>query len=142
MVSDAHHVIPTDGKVNGQRSNYPHGNVTSATWTSLNGSKRGTGSNNAGYSGNVFEPIGIYKGDIARIYFYFSVRYRSNGSCSDWAAMSSGAVLKAWAATVYKAWHTADPVSDKERARNTAIQGRQGNRNPFIDYPDLALILF
>jgi hypothetical protein len=39
MVSDAHFITPTDGKVNGQRSNYPHGTVGSATWTSLNGSK-------------------------------------------------------------------------------------------------------
>lgn len=141
MVSDAHHVLPTDGKVNGQRSNYPHGNVSSSTWTSMNGSKRGTGSN-SGYTGTVFEPVNAYKGDTARIYFYFSIRYRGYGSCGDWPAMSSGAVLKPWACTVYKAWHAADPVSQKERDRNTAVQGRQGNRNPFIDYPDLALLLF
>ena len=37
MVSDAHFIPPTDGKVNGMRSDYPHGNVASASWTSQNG---------------------------------------------------------------------------------------------------------
>lgn len=49
MVSDAHFITPTDGKVNGQRSNYPHGMVASPTWTSLNGGKLGA-STTAGYT--------------------------------------------------------------------------------------------
>ena len=76
MVSDAHFITPTDGKVNGQRSNYPHGNVATATWTSLNGGKLGS-SGVSGYSGTVFEPINDFKGDIARMYFYFATRYEN-----------------------------------------------------------------
>ena len=142
MVSDAHHVIPTDGKVNGMRSAYPHGDVSSATKTSDNGSKLGPCAN-SGYSGTVFEPVDPYKGDIARLYLYFSVRYRGNGSCSSWGAMSSGAVLKSWAQTCYTNWHFTDPVSQKEIDRNNAIAqpSAQGNRNPFIDYPGLVLII-
>ena len=41
MVSDIHHIPPTDGKVNGMRSNNPFGVVTSPTFTSQNGSKLG-----------------------------------------------------------------------------------------------------
>lgn len=41
MVSDFLHIRPTDGKVNGMRSNYPFGTVGSATFTSRNGSKLG-----------------------------------------------------------------------------------------------------
>jgi endonuclease I len=41
MVSDAHFIIPTDGKVNGIRSNYPHAMVASATLTTQNGCKLG-----------------------------------------------------------------------------------------------------
>jgi endonuclease I len=78
MVSDAHFITPTDGK-NGQRSNYPHGTVGSATWTSLNGSKVGQ-SSVAGYSATVFEPIDEFKGDIARMYFYFVTRYENTVS--------------------------------------------------------------
>jgi len=88
MRNDAHHVIPSDGKVNGIRSAYPHGDVSSATKTTQNGSQLGPCAN-AGYSGTVFEPIDAYKGDIARLYLYFSVRYRGNSSCGSWAAMNS-----------------------------------------------------
>jgi endonuclease I len=59
--------------VNGQRSSYPHGTVGTTTWISLNGSKLGS-SSVAGYSGTVFEPIDEFKGDIARMYFYFATR--------------------------------------------------------------------
>jgi endonuclease I len=59
MVSDAHFITPTDGKVNGQRSSYPHGTVL------LGFAKRKQGSSSvAGYSGTVFEPIDEFKGDI------------------------------------------------------------------------------
>ena len=56
MVSDAHFITPTDGKVNGIRSNYPHSVVVTPSQTTLNGSKLGT-SSTAGYSGLVFEPM-------------------------------------------------------------------------------------
>ena len=136
MVSDAHHVLPTDGKVNGIRSSWPHATVGSASFTSLNGSKLGS-SSTSGYSGTAFEPINAYKGDTARIYFYFCVRYY-NGSISAWESMNSGAKLKSWAQTLYRQWHAADPVSQKEQDRNNGVQQYQKNRNPFIDYPELA----
>ncbi len=74
MYSDLFHLYPTDGYVNGRRSNYPFGDVGSASWTSMNGSKVGSCSY-PGYSGTVFEPIYEYKGDFARSYFYMTVRY-------------------------------------------------------------------
>ncbi|MCU0517779.1 MAG: endonuclease, partial [Oscillatoria sp. Prado101] len=55
-------------------SNYPFGEVGSATWTSTNGSKVGN-CVFPGYSGTVFEPIDEYKGDFARSYFYMLTRY-------------------------------------------------------------------
>jgi len=137
MVSDAHHVLPTDGKVNGLRSSFPHGVVGSASKTTQNGSKLGSGTSAQGYTGTCFEPINPYKGDTARIYFYFCVRYY-NGSISAWESMNSGAKLKSWAQTLYRQWHAADPVSQKEQDRNNGVQQYQKNRNPFIDYPELA----
>ncbi|MET0760239.1 MAG: endonuclease, partial [Flavobacterium sp.] len=83
MVSDAHFITPTDGKVNGMRSNYPHGMVNAPTYTSQNGGKLGPNSNSgiaAGYTGTVFEPINEFKGDIARMYFYFATRYENTVS--------------------------------------------------------------
>ncbi|AUX17312.1 hypothetical protein AQ623_02650 [Flavobacterium columnare] len=76
MVSDAHFIPPTDGKVNGMRSNYPHGMVAVPSWTSRNGGKLGS-SAVSGYTGTVFEPINEFKGDIARMYFYFATRYEN-----------------------------------------------------------------
>lgn len=37
MVSDAFHIYPTDGKVNGQRSNYPYGECANGTSVASNG---------------------------------------------------------------------------------------------------------
>jgi hypothetical protein len=56
MQSDLFHVYPTDGKVNGLRSNYPYGEVTTPSSTTLNGSKLGPCSF-TGYTGTVFEPV-------------------------------------------------------------------------------------
>ncbi|MEM0575755.1 endonuclease [Flavobacterium polysaccharolyticum] len=137
MVSDAHFITPTDGKVNGQRSNYPHGNVATATWTSLNGGKLGS-SGVSGYSGTVFEPINDFKGDIARMYFYFATRYEN--TVADYSfPMFDGSSNKVFTTAFLNqllAWHTQDPVSAREIARNNAIYARQNNRNPYIDHPE------
>ncbi|WP_281335930.1 endonuclease [Flavobacterium eburneipallidum] len=139
MKNDAHFVTPTDGKVNGQRSNYPHGTVASANWTSLNGSKRGT-SAVSGYSGIVFEPIDEFKGDIARMYFYFATRYENTVSnySFDMFDGSSNKVFTTAFLNMLLAWHAQDPVNAREIARNNAIYAQQNNRNPFIDHPEYA----
>jgi hypothetical protein len=46
-------------------------------------------------------------------------------------------VFKEWAIDMLRQWSQNDPVSDKERARNNAVFALQGNRNPYIDYPEL-----
>lgn len=141
MVSDAHFITPTDGKVNGQRSNFPHGMVTSPTWISLNGSKLGPNSNTgiaAGYTGTVFEPIDEFKGDIARMYFYFATRYENTvaGYPFDMFNSTSDQVFTATFLAILLAWDAQDPVSAREIARNNAIYARQNNRNPYIDHPE------
>lgn len=136
--SDLFHIYPTDGLVNGNRSNYAYGKVNSASWTSQNGGKLGNISTAGAPSGMAFEPRDEYKGDIARTYFYMSTRYYSeDGTWKTWS-MANGAELKPWAAAMLLQWHQADPVSAKEIARNNAIYGIQQNRNPFIDYPQFA----
>jgi endonuclease I len=137
MVADAHFITPTDGKVNGMRSNYPHGTVNSATYTSQNGSKLGS-SSVSGYSGTVFEPINAFKGDIARMYFYFATRYENTVAGYSYAMFngSSNQVFTTAFLNMLLAWHAQDPVSTREIARNNAIYARQNNRNPFIDHPE------
>jgi len=137
MVSDAHFITPTDGKVNGQRSNYPHGTVGTATWTSLNGSKLGS-SSVAGYSGTVFEPIDEFKGDVARMYFYFATRYETtiSGYAYPMFNGTSTQVFTTSFLNMLLAWNALDPVSPREIARNNAIYAAQNNRNPYIDNPE------
>lgn len=143
MRTDLNHVLPTDGWVNNKRSNFPYGNVSNPTWTSTNGSKLGVtnsytnfSSSNSNHYG--FEPIDEYKGDIARLYFYMSTRYEGeDGGWANWE-MANGSTLTPSAITLLLDWHHADPVSQKEKDRNEAVFLIQGNRNPFIDYPQFA----
>ena len=134
MYSDLFHLYPTDGKVNGMRGNYPFGEVTNGTeWGT---GKVGSARSGLGYSGTVFEPADEYKGDFARTYFYMVTCYENR--ISSWSSeMLSGSTFAAWATTMLLSWHRDDPVSEKEINRNNAVEGFQGNRNPFIDYPDL-----
>ncbi|MDR0832366.1 MAG: endonuclease [Bacillales bacterium] len=145
MVSDIFHLYPTDGKVNGMRSNFPFGEVNSATFTSLNGSKLGSAITTFGYSGTVFEPIDAYKGDIARVYFYFVTRYQEvMPTFKDYAMFVKTDIgLSTWAQKLLLKWHLQDPVSPKEIARNNYIYDNiQENRNPFVDYPALATLIW
>lgn len=135
MYTDLFHLYPTDGKVNGWRSNYPYGEVSNPTVTTLNGSKKGPNTT-AGYTGTVFEPIDEYKGDLARSYFYMATRYYSEDGNWPGSAMVNGAEPKPWALALLYKWHLQDTVSQKEIDRNNAIYGIQHNRNPFIDHPE------
>jgi endonuclease I len=138
MVSDINFIRATDGKVNGMRSNYPFGKVGTATFTSKNGSKLGN-SASSGYAGTVFEPIDEFKGDVARMIFYFVTRYQSKLSTFSTGNMLGSSTfpgLQTWELNVLLAWHNQDPVSQAEINRNNASYTYQGNRNPFIDNPN------
>lgn len=135
--TDLHHVYPTDGWVNNKRGNYAFGEVGNASWTSRNGGKLGNNTV-SGYSGTVFEPIDEYKGDIARALMYVSVRYYQEDSGWSTSDMTNKSLIKDWAMTMLLRWHEEDPVSEKEINRNNAVYNIQGNRNPFVDYPEFA----
>ena len=138
MVSDINFIRPTDGKVNGMRSNYPFGAVTNASFTSKNGTKVGP-STSPGYGGTVCEPIDEFKGDIARMIFYFVTRYESQLSGFSTGNMLGGSPypgLQSWEKDVLLSWTIQDPVSPTEIERNNASFVFQKNRNPFIDHPE------
>ena len=144
--SDAHVVVPTDGYVNNRRSNMPFGEVGSTSYVSNGGFSRVGTCSVAGYSGTVFEPADEYKGDFARIYFYMATRYTTE--CGGWSGEGSSVFsgsfpyLKDWTREMMLRWHREDPVSEKEIDRNDAVYQLQGNRNPFIDYPELVDLIF
>ena len=145
MQSDIHTVIPSDGRVNNFRGSLVFGNVASANWTSLNGSKRGS-SAMSGYSGIVFEPIDEFKGDIARALLYFAVRYEDTVDGYTSFEMFNGtndAVFFPWAIALLLDWHNnIDPVDQRERDRNNAAYNFQNNANPFVDHPEYASMIW
>ena len=141
MYTDLFHLYPTDGYVNNKRDNYPFGETASPTWTSSNGSKLGP-SSYTGYTGVVFEPVDGFKGDFARTYFYMAVRYYGEDAGWPGSDMVNGSQLKPWAMKMLLEWDAADPVSQKEKDRNEAVYAIQKNRNPFIDNPSYAALIW
>lgn len=141
MYTDLYQLYPTDGYVNNRRGNYPFGETS-------NGANWGTGKLGnctfPGYSGTVFEPADEYKGDFARTYFYMATRYQDK--IANWNATvlagNNTSVYVAWTINLLLKWHEQDPVSEKEINRNNAVYQIQRNRNPFIDYPELADLIW
>jgi len=109
--SDAHGLKAVDALENSQRGNQHYGQYN-------------------GPSGN----MGSFKGDVARAIFYLAIRYNDldvvngfpnvDGQLGDLSTLLS--------------WHQQDPPDDYEMNRNNVIFNWQNNRNPFIDYPNLA----
>jgi endonuclease I len=142
MHTDIYHIYPVDKWVNAVRANYPYAVIESPTWTSMNGSKLGFISVD-GYSGSGFEPIDEYKGDLARTYLYMITRYENQ--IENWTYSTEAMSMldnkkypgyKPWVIDMLLEWHESDPVSQKERLRNDAVYSIQGNRNPFVDFPE------
>ena len=72
----------------------------------------------------VVEPRIAVRGDIARAMFYMAYQY------------ADLRIFKRQQKLLLR-WHQDDPPSDAERLRNNKIAQLQGNRNPFIDQPQL-----
>ncbi|NDP27587.1 MAG: T9SS type A sorting domain-containing protein [Flavobacterium sp.] len=127
---DAHHLRPADVQWNGIR-----GNSTYAT-----------GSGNSGNVAGGWYPGDEWKGDVARMMMYMYLRYGTqclpiNVGTGTSPASDSNVV------NLFLQWNAEDPVSAFEDARNTyhgniANTYAQGNRNPFIDNPYLATLIW
>ena len=114
MKSDLHHLYPADGGANSSRGNLPFGMAPSGSAVGSAGSKR---------SSTAFEPRDFVKGRIARSMMYFQLRY---GNLGDF--------FRPMEATM-RDWHKQFPVDAIEEKRNDDIDTYQGNRSPFVDYP-------
>ena len=113
--SDMHNLFPAIGEVNAHRSNYRYGEVQ--------GEPREYGQCDVEIQDKVAEPDETIRGDIARAYFYMSFQYK--------------VPIPADSEDMFREWHFTDPPSQWEQERNTLIEQEQGNRNPFIDQPEL-----
>ncbi|MFT5217247.1 MAG: endonuclease I [Glaciecola sp.] len=112
-VTDLHHLRACDAAVNGLRSNYPFIDG-SGTYQKI---------------GEEWFPGDDWRGDIARMIMYLNVRYGETFN-------------KVGSLDLFIAWNIEDPVSAFEMQRNEVIYAAQGNRNPFIDNPYLATLLW
>lgn len=113
-VTDLHHLRSCDATINSDRSNYSF--VTGSGAYQL-------------INNNTWFPGDEWKGDVARMIMYLNVRYEETFE-------------KVGTLDLFLEWNAADPVSDFEIQRNAVIQGAQGVRNPFIDNPYLATLIW
>ncbi len=113
-VTDLHQLRSSDADINSLRSNYPFADG-SGDYKLVNGSS--------------WFPGDEWKGDVARMVFYLNVRYGEE-------------FVKVGGLELFLKWNKEDPVSAFEIQRNNVIYAAQGNRNPFIDNPYLATLIW
>lgn len=125
--ADAHHLRSIDNSMNNSRSNRPFadgsGNATTLT-------------------GGNFYPGDEWKGDVARMMMYMYVRYGTQCLATEVGMGSTSYSNFGDMPNIFLEWNAEDPVSQYEMNRNGILQNMQGNRNPFIDNPYIATILW
>lgn len=130
---------PTYPQSNGHRSNYGYGEFTSGQSYSTSTSPAGTVCGYYSGSYNKFEPNDNVKGDVARIVFYVLINSKySTLTFSNIHACSSNAQ----AYEMFLRWNAMDDPDSVEIHRNNYAQQVHGNRNPFIDCPALADVIW
>ncbi len=120
MQSDLHHLYPSDGPTNSARGNKPFRWVTNPTLTYTGGSKA-----DAVY----FEPRDFHKGRVASSMLYYAVRYYNNANVALSYLQAQESSLRDWLKM-----YPPDSIAIR---RNNGVFSQQGNRNPFVDYPQL-----
>ena len=144
----------------GADSGAPMGHDMQAVRPALKAQNSDRGNTAYGENGKTYDPddikidnpyykstnMGTYRGDCARIILYDYVVYGSegsyknslyNGSAQLYSKLSASGVFES--AEILLKWHMQDPPSLTEMVRNDGGQQYQGNRNPWIDYPELAI---
>ena len=130
--TDLHHLKPADESVNSSRGNLDFDNGGSAH----------SEATDCNYDSDSWEPRDAVKGDVARMMFYMEVRYdpgiHSDGSAYDLELVDNTGTSSPefGKLSTLIAWHSSDPVDNFEKRRNDSIYAYQGNRNPFIDFPE------
>jgi endonuclease I len=131
--TDLHHIRAADVTCNAERG-------------ALGFDRGGTPNDECAFrrAGDSVEPRDAIKGDLARMLFYMDVRYAGADGEPDLRLVrdpgAGGTTLGNLCRLL--AWHTADPLAGDELDRHARIVAQQGNRNPFVDRPDLAAKLY
>ena len=133
---DLYNLMPCKSRINSTKSNYPMGPVVSGDkgngWT-----KVGKGNDGNWY----WEPANPWKGDFARGYMYMVTTYQNYNWSGTQALqiLQQGAypTLQAWAYKLFIQWAKGDKPDALEIKRNEDVYKIQGNRNPYVDFPNL-----
>ncbi len=123
--SDAHSLRACDSNMNTSRSNRVF--------------EDGVGDSHITNSGNWY-PGDEWKGDVARMIMYMYVRYDTQCEANNVAQSTNTYSVEM--PDVFLLWNEEDPPSQYEMNRNNILENLQGNRNPFIDNPYLATIIW
>lgn len=133
---DLFNLMPSDATANSRKSNYGMGTVAVVDYD--NGCIK-VGKGTEGFA--VWQPSNEWKGDFARDYMYMVTAYQDYEWTANAALKSleqgDYPTLKAWAQKLYIQWAKEDPVSGVETKRNNEVYKIQGNRNPYVDFPNL-----
>jgi hypothetical protein len=139
---DLNHLYPAEAAANLAKSNYPLGTVDMTYTPAFDNGVSKVGYAVTGQGGGakyVFEPADEYKGDFARTYFYMATCYQDlTWKYTYMLSNNTYPTLNTWSQELLLKWANDDPVSQKEIDRNEKVYNIQANRNPFIDFPNLA----
>ncbi len=134
--TDVHHIRPTDVQVNGDRGNLDF-DYSANPYPGIEG---------CFYDSNSWEPRDEVKGDVARMIFYMATRYEGEGGELDLVVVDEVNTYpnpEHGKLSALLEWNTMDPPSVFEETRNNRIYDNwQGNRNPFIDHPEFADLIW
>ena len=151
--TDAHHLVPAERTMNSVKNNRFFDDCHDGV-DDDNLEDRGYGNFTCGDW--YFEPRDEVKGDVARMLFYMATRYEGEDGDYVDLELTTDLYLYEDLATAIKnsklpyyenlevllRWHMEDPVDEWEIERNESIYQNQGNRNPFIDHPDLVELIW
>ncbi len=134
--TDVHHLRPTDVQVNGDRGNLDF-DYSDNPYPTIPG---------CFYDSDSWEPRDEVKGDVARMIFYMATRYEGENGELDLVVVDEVNTYpnpEHGKLSALLEWNTLDPPSDFEETRNDRIYDNwQGNRNPFVDHPEFAGLIW
>ena len=141
MGHDMQSVRPTNTSVNSSRGNTAYGE----------GSSYYDPDDEISINNSAYKKInlGTYRGDAARVILYDYLVYGEaggnknslyNGNAQLLSKLGTSGVFES--IQILLKWHMQDPPSLTEMVRNDGAQDYQGNRNPIIDFPELAIEVF
>ncbi len=157
--TDVHHLFASDPDYNEARGNIPYDWAPAGSQAFPVDGLGFANYRSGEYENGYWEVWPIRRGDVARAMFYMDVRYDGGThgftGCAEpdlrltnerddfvWSGSQNLSVAYMGILSTLLEWHAEDPPDDRERRRNDIVFQHQGNRNPFVDHPELACAIY